>query len=100
MALGLELQTRVVEDDAGEAGQFLAGELAQGKAAGIEEDIAHVDNEATLGVTGVEHGVELLQQAGAQFRLFTGGLFGQQAGLLGGLAGHLGALASLISAPP
>ena len=98
MAFGFELQARVVEDDAGEACQLLACELAKGETASIEEDIAHVDDETAFGITCVEDCVELLKQAGAKFSLFAGGLFGGESRLLGGLAGHFGALLRLFFA--
>ena len=54
VAFDLHLQTGMREHDAGNFCKFFAGAGFEGVAAGVEEDVGHIDDEAAGGVAGLE----------------------------------------------
>ena len=68
-----------VRNNTGNFCQFLAGARFQGEAAGIEQHIGHINDQATRSLAGREDDVELTNQFGAHlgslfFSLLGGGL--------------------------
>ena len=74
VALDGKRQRGVGEDDAGNLGQFLARGRAKREFGRIEKDVRHIDDEAASGISRLQDGVELHQQAGAKFFTVTHGL--------------------------
>ena len=84
VSLDLNFQVRIGEHDSGDSGQAFAGGLLQSVLTGIEEHVRHADDEAAVSIFGLEHLIQLLQQASAHlfflanrlllltFRLFCG----------------------------
>src|SRR6266853_37770 len=97
VAFDLERETGMSEDDAGNFGEFFAGTGLEGVAAGVEEHVGHVDDEAASGVAGLQNGIELREKLGAKLGLFGFRLRGGSAGFFG--FGFGGALLSLSGGP-
>src|SRR5262249_53688570 len=83
MPLDLQRQARMGEQNAGDLGQLFARPGLQPVAAGVEEHIGHVHDEAAGGIACLYDGVELSEELRGKL-----GLVGFV--LLGGLAGSLG----------
>src|SRR6266446_5524736 len=56
------------EDDAGNFGEFFAGAGLERVAAGVEEHVGHIDDEAAGGVARLQNGIQLAEQLGARRR--------------------------------
>src|SRR5260370_2230611 len=85
------------ENDAGNFGEFFAGAGLEGVAAGVEEHVGHVDDEAASGIAGLQNGIQLREKLGAKLAFFGFGLRGGLAGFFG--FGFGGALLSLSGGP-
>src|SRR6266699_2417487 len=83
VALDLEQEAGMREDNAGNFGEFFAGAGLERVAAGVEKHVRHVDDKAAGGVAGLQDGIQLGEKLGAKL-----GLFGF--GLRGGLASFFG----------
>src|SRR6266478_2962793 len=90
VAFDLESEAGMREDDAGNFGEFFAGTGLEGVAAGIEEHVRHVDDEAAGRVASLQNGIELTEKLGAKLSFFSFGLRGGLAGFFGfGFGGAL-----------
>src|SRR5713226_7436628 len=74
VALDLERETGMRENDAGNFGELFAGAGLERVAAGVEEHVGHVDDEAAGGVARLQNGIQLAEQLGAQLGFFGFGL--------------------------
>jgi len=83
VAFDLEREAGMREDDAGNFGELFARAGLERVAAGVKEDIGHVDDEAAGGIAGLQNGIQLREELRAKL-----GFFGF--GLRGGLAGFFG----------
>ena len=83
VALDLEREAGMRENDAGNFGELFACAGLEGVAAGVEKHIRHIDDETARGIAGLQNGIQLAEQLRAQL-----GFIGF--GLRSGLASFLG----------
>src|SRR6266478_3914733 len=74
VTLDLEREAGMGEDDAGNFGELFAGAGLERVAAGVEEHVGHIDDEAAGGVARLQNGIQLAEQLGAQLGFFGFGL--------------------------
>ena len=74
VAFDSQFERRITEHNAGNFGQLLTGQRAQGVPAGVKEHVRHVHNEAASGVASFQDQVELLEETGAKLLTVTYGL--------------------------
>src|SRR6266568_3156144 len=86
VALDLEQEAGMREDDAGNFGEFFAGAGLERVAAGVEKHVRHVDDKAAGGVAGLQDGIQMGEKLGAKLSRFGFGLRGLLARFLGVLA--------------
>ncbi len=87
VALQLDLQSGIGEQDAGNLGELLAGAGFESVAVEVEQDIVDIDDQATGGFPGLENQVQLVAEALAESSLLGFGLVASLISLLGGQAG-------------
>src|SRR5216684_1598784 len=64
------------ENDAGDFGEFFARAGLERVAAGVKENIRHIDDEAAGGVAGLQDGIQLREELRAKLTFFGFGLRG------------------------
>ena len=85
VAFHFELQAGMRQDDTRELGQFFTSHGPESELPCVEEDIGHVDDEASGTVAGFQNLIELLRQFVTQFLFLPLGLLqGRPARLLAG----------------
>src|SRR4029077_15540360 len=66
VAFDLEREAGMRKDDAGNFGELLARAGLERVAAGVEENVRHIDDEAAGGVASLQNGIELIEKLGAK----------------------------------